>query len=258
MQPVYTLQNCRFAYQLRWSLAVFTRPEAADLNAVMPPSDWLQQPGIRLLEQQRFDAGFRFLLSTVPEIAPHRIIRALKGRFQWLLTGNRVKILKRNYALRSVGETKTEVVDTYLAQQLIRHPCADKHVQQRFSQFQIQRDVDLNEPRFSNHGMFWYNLHLVLITRERVRDISIDFVRTTRDIILNVSQAAGHLLARAAILPDHVHMTLGCLLTEAPGDVAIHYLNGLNLALGTAMFNFGAYIGTFSAYDLGAIRANPG
>jgi hypothetical protein len=74
-------------------------------------------------------------------------------------------------------------------------------------------------------------------------------------MILKASRAKGHRLCRAGILADHVHLLLGCNLTEAPQEVALGYLN--NLAYAQQMrpvYQFGFYVGTVGEYDLGAIR----
>jgi REP element-mobilizing transposase RayT len=64
----------------------------------------------------------------------------------------------------------------------------------------------------------------------------------------------GHRLSRAAILPDHIHLTLGCEVSESPEDVVLGYLN--NCAYVQDMkpiYKFGYYVGTFGEYDRGAV-----
>lgn len=77
----------------------------------------------------------------------------------------------------------------------------------------------------------------------------------TRDMILGVVKKKGHRLSRAAILSDHVHMTIGCAIRESPEAVALTYLNNLAYAHGMQpLFCHGYYVGTFGAYDLDAVR----
>jgi hypothetical protein len=67
----------------------------------------------------------------------------------------------------------------------------------------------------------------------------------------------GHRLSRAAILPDHVHLLLGCNLTESPEEVALGYLNNLAFAQDMQrVYQLGYYVGTAGEYDLGAVRRN--
>jgi REP element-mobilizing transposase RayT len=74
-------------------------------------------------------------------------------------------------------------------------------------------------------------------------------------MILGVVKKKGHRLSRAAILSDHVHMTIGCAIRESPEAVALTYLNNLAYAHGMQpLFCHGYYVGTFGAYDLDAVR----
>jgi hypothetical protein len=64
-----------------------------------------------------------------------------------------------------------------------------------------------------------------------------------------------HLLADAGILSDHIHLAIGCDVNESPQEVALRYLNNLAYSQGMkAAYQYGAYVGTFGDYDLGAIR----
>ena len=58
----------------------------------------------------------------------------------------------------------------------------------------------------------------------------------------------------AAVLPDQIHLTLGCDLAESPEQVALSHLNNLAFAVGMkALFEYGYWVGTFGEYDLGAV-----
>ena len=81
------------------------------------------------------------------------------------------------------------------------------------------------------------------------------FLRVAALAGVNWLTPVGHLLARAGILSDHVHLALGCGIEESPLQVALGYLNNLAYAQGmTAVYQFGFYVGTFGEYDWGAIR----
>ena len=72
--------------------------------------------------------------------------------------------------------------------------------------------------------------------------------------ILAVADKRGHLLSRGAVLPDHVHLLLGCPLEVSPEEVAMCYLNNLAFLLGMRpWFQFEYYVGTLGEYDRGAI-----
>jgi REP element-mobilizing transposase RayT len=132
---------------------------------------------------------------------------------------------------------------------------ADPRVQRSFAKYQIHHpEIDLSQPQQTQHAIYWYNLHLVLVNEGRWREINDDTLQRMHDTIERASKAKGHLLSRAAILPDHVHMTLGCKLEEMPQEVVLSYMNNLAYACGgKAVFRFSYYEGTFSDYDLGVI-----
>ena len=78
-------------------------------------------------------------------------------------------------------------------------------------------------------------------------------------MIESASQRKGHRLRRAGLLPDHVHLTLGCNPEESPDEVALSYMNNLADAQGMSeVFQYSYFVGTFGEYDLGVIpRAGP-
>lgn len=84
--PIYTPENCNFAYQLDWSLSVFWRTAPAT-DAWLPA---LQQAteadGVRVL-RHRFERPDRslFLVSTRPAVPVQAIPKSVKGRLQYLV-----------------------------------------------------------------------------------------------------------------------------------------------------------------------------
>src|SRR5262249_49395483 len=86
LAPLYTAANCKFAYQLNWSLTVYwrTAPGAADWWPTLQAAT--EADGIRLL-QHRFakpDLSL-FLVSTQPQVPAQLIPQRVKGRLQHLL-----------------------------------------------------------------------------------------------------------------------------------------------------------------------------
>ncbi len=132
---------------------------------------------------------------------------------------------------------------------------ADQRVQQRFEKYQIHHaEIDLSTARHTSHAIYTYNLHLVFAAEERWPEIRDPVLCKARDMIESASRAKGHLLKRAALLPDHVHITLGCDLSESPETVALAYMNNLAFAHGmTPVFRFSYFTGTFGEFDLGVI-----
>ncbi len=105
---------------------------------------------------------------------------------------------------------------------------ADERVQQALAAVQFsETTVDLGQVRRSSHGEFIYNLHLVLVHDERWHEIRPEVLESIQSMIVRASKKKDHLLSVVGLLSDHVHMTLGCSLTESPLDVALGYLNNL-------------------------------
>jgi REP element-mobilizing transposase RayT len=179
----------------------------------------------------------------------------VKGRLQHLLHGQMSRPFRRNYCLRSIGSTRREKLELYLANQLGHHPMAEPRVQQRLKQYQICRpEVDLSQPSRTSHAVYWYNLHIVIVNDGRYMETRDELLAALRDMILKASQSKGHGLSRAAIVPDHIHLTLRCNLEESPEAVVLAYMNNLAYVYGMKpTFRFSYYVGTFSEYDLGVI-----
>ncbi len=109
--------------------------------------------------------------------------------------------------------------------------------------------------RQSSYGQYIYNLQLVLVYNSRGVDVRKEWLKTTREMTLGISQRKGHFLRSMGIAADHLHLLLGCGVAESPRDVAMSYMNNLAYAHGMArVFQFGFYAGTFGRYDLNAIR----
>ncbi len=256
LSPIYTLDNCQPAYQLNWSLSVFWHqpPSAAEwLDALQAATE---PDGVRVLEHRFVDERMsQLLVSTKPAVSPHALVRSVKGRLQYQVRGERPKAFQRNYCLRSVGSVTREAVENYVRAQAGHHSMADPRVQAVFERNQLcNPHVDLSLPREGDHAIYWYNLHMVLVHTERFREVCEERIAARRAMIVGVCEKQRYLLSRGGIVSDHVHLTLGGVPNQSPGEIAVRFMN--NLAYGDGMkrvFEFGYYVGTFGDYDLGAI-----
>jgi REP element-mobilizing transposase RayT len=258
IEPIYTPDNCKAAYQLNWSLAVFwnTRPPSSDewLDALREAT---KADGVHLLEHRLTEANAsQFLISTRPETPPPSAVRAVKGRLQYLVRDKVPKAFRRNYSLWSVGTVNSKVIEQYIDDQTRHHPMADPRVQRQLESLAIDGGRDmLDQPRLSGHAQFCYNLHLVVVSRDRDVEIRPRVLEARRAMLLAAAHKKGHLLGNGQVVADHLHLSLGCQLAESPQEVALGYLNNLAYAEGMKpIYQFGYYAGTFSRYDLDAIR----
>jgi REP element-mobilizing transposase RayT len=257
MEPLYTAANCKPAYELRWSLTLFTAAPITPAHTwIAPLKANVERDGVRILEHvSREPLIHQFLVSTKPNVAPPAIIKSVKGRLQHLIRDNHPNAFRRNFSLTSVGEVRRKVVEAYVANQLGHHQTADPRVQERLARFQLTFPVDLSQAQFSSHGRYLCNLHLVLVHDGRWMELEEARLTTTRDMLLKAAKSKGHQMSRIALLADHLHVTLGSGYSQSPEEVALSYLNNLSYAHGMkAMYQFSYFVGTFGEYDLGAIR----
>lgn len=256
--PIYTSENCTPAFQLNWSYALFWHAAAIDdsqwktaLNEVLSPD------GIRVLDCFRPQANVtQLLLSTLPDIAPQFLAQRVKGRLQHLIRERIPSAFRRNYSLASVGSTKREKLESYVAQQIEHHQYADPRFRAFLGRFQIVRaNVDLSQRQATSHALYTFNLHVVLETQPGMSAYGEPTLQAWHDMIQRASLSKGHRLSRASILPDHIHLLVGCKHDESPEQVALGYLNNLAHACGMKpVFRYSYYVGSFGEYDLGGIE----
>ena len=251
LEPIYTNDNCRFAAPLLWSLSIFWREsELTDDWKTLLTKD-LEADGIRILSHQFSDSQTsQFGISTLPDVAPAMIVQRVKGRLYHLIHKRKPKPFKGNFSIRSVGHAPREAVEAYVAGQLVHHKMADPNVQARLREYQIScPEVDLSQMQKTSHGVFWYNLHLVFVHRERWNEIRHTVLDRVRSMMLAVAKKKKYRLAKAGILTDHVHLVLGCPFDATPLEVTLGFLN--NLAFANQMkpvYQFGAYVETVGEY----------
>ena len=256
--PLYTVETCpNPAYQLKWAYTLFWHqpPKSADWLDGLKKAN--EPDGIRILQHEFTSSSIsQFLVSTKPEVVPQTMIQRIKGRLQTQLRPLFPNAFQRNYALRSIGWVDRITVNNYVAGQLQHHPLADPRAISQLEKYQFADDrVKLETPSRTSHGIYWYNLHLVLVNAERYR--SIDDGRLSRLLLMikSVAQKKQQSLSRVGILPDHCHLTLRAPLDVSPAEVALSYLNNLAYALGMRPeFRFSYYVGTFGEYTTKAIR----
>jgi REP element-mobilizing transposase RayT len=257
-QPIYTANNMRLAYELRWSLTVFwTQAPPGPATWLQPLAETTEADGVRILEHRFIkDTVSQFLVSTKPHVTPAQCIRSAKGRLQYLVRAKLPKAFHRNYSIISVGSGNQKAIEGYVASQLQHHRMPDPRVDAMLAAYQFADEaLDLGRPRHSSHGEFIFNLHLVAVNEQRFAEVSDECCRRTLEVVKGVARKKHHLLSRIGLLVDHVHWTVGCGIDEAPLDVGLGYLNNLAFAHGMRpLFQFGFYAGTFGPYDMGAVR----
>jgi len=257
MEPIYTSENVTPAFQLNWGLTVFWR------QPPIPDHEWLKElqaatepDGVRVLKHRcTTNNASQFFISTKPHVAPSEMIRSIKGRLQHLIGSREPKAFQRNYAVRSIGTATRSVVEDYVAKQLGHHVMADERVNDLLKQYQKSfPNVDLSLPVFSAHGQSWYCMHLVVVNDGRWMEIQGSFLNSISQMVERVAAKHQFRLSRVGLLPDHLHLTLGCPIDQSPETIALKFLNNCAYAVGMKpVFQFGYYAGTIGEYDRSAV-----
>ena len=257
---LYTAHNLRPAFALHydwtgWPTAGTTLPAQTAPVALETAPLW-EKDGLRLLQPHATTEKVQILFSVTPQVSPTFFCMRVKGRLQHALRKCGTPVdFSRKVSFRSLGENTSDVVENYIRGQVGKCDFADPRFRHTMRQFTIVSDeVRLAEPSESNSGRYWYDLHLVLVVADRFRITAIEQLASIRDAALTVAAEGGHQIAALSVMPDHVHMALRGNIERSPEEIALEFQNGLARAAGCRVCQDGFYVGTFSEYDLDAIR----
>jgi REP element-mobilizing transposase RayT len=158
--------------------------------------------------------------------------------------------------VRTIGDNTTAEVEAYIRRQVDKEPLADPRFRDFLREFSlVDPQVDLAQPTASNSGRYWYNVHLVLVVGARHRLTDRTSLTTLRDWSLAIAKKKGHAISTLSVMPDHIHAALRGNINDAPNDIALAFLNNLAYAMGQkAVWQPGYYAGTFSEYNMDAVR----
>jgi REP element-mobilizing transposase RayT len=259
--PEYTADHVTFAYQLRYNWAGWPSnstfpPEPDKLFFTRLEQAW-ESDGIRLLERKWAQDEIRILASVLPWVSPIDFAGRVKGRLQHALRKNQTQAkFSRKLAVCTVGEMQRMTVEKYIENQVAHEGFADARFEAFLQQFTVVDDtVDLVEPTRSRSGRYWYNLHLVLVVRDRFRIMDAGRLGKLRDGSLRIAELKGHRISRLSVMPDHLHVALRANIDHSPEEVALSYMNNLSFLIRQpALWQPSYYVGGFGEYHMGAIR----
>ncbi len=84
--PIYTVANCKAAYQLNWASSLFWHGSVADAAWLPELQAATEADGVRVLEHRFAKPGVsQLLVSSRPDVAPQRVVWSVKGRLQHLV-----------------------------------------------------------------------------------------------------------------------------------------------------------------------------
>ncbi len=261
LEPLYRSENLHPAFQLRyswtgWLKSAWTNlPDARILDAVDP---FWEQDGMRHLEQSWADDHFQITFSAKPDVSPVLLAARAKGRLQYLFrnAASGFPGFTRKVSVRSIGENTSQDVAAYIASQVEKEAFDDPRFRAMLAQFtRAFPAVDLAVPTESARGRYWYNLHVVLVSAGRGRYRDPVQLRTLYDHSLKIADRKAHQIAAISVMPDHLHLALRGNIESSPQDIVLGFQNNLAFVMGQIpIWQEGFYTGTFSEYDMGAIR----
>lgn len=260
-EPYYTGDCTTPAYQLRYNWTGWPSEGQTLCEPDEPFFDELAQrwegDGIRLLERRWSAKQVQTTASVKPSVAPQEFAKRMKGRLQHALRKADMNVkFSRKLAMRTVGETKTATVESYIENQVAKEPLADPRFAEFLEQFTVAgQNGDLTEPTRTHSGRYWYNLHLVLVIRDRSRISDEQSLSTLRDGTLRIAELKGHRISRLSVMPDHLHLALRGNIEMSPQDIALNFMNNLaHLMRISALWMPSYYVGSIGCYDMNAIR----
>ena len=261
-QPLYNPSTASAAYQLRFAWSAFPAEPplpnsiSETINLLKPL--W-ESDGLRVLEHHLSPDAVQILFSVLPSISPEFLAARAKGRLDHALRQSGTPVnFRRNFAVRSVGDNTRRDLEAYLARQVEKEEFADPRNAEAMEHFTVLNEtVDLSQPATSTRGLYWYNLHLVLVVAGRHRLHDRELLQRLHDAALAVAQKKEHPVSRLAVLPDHLHLTLRPKIDESPEQVAFIYQNNLAHMLRQGrVWADSYYVGTFGEYTTHAVHRN--
>jgi REP element-mobilizing transposase RayT len=251
-RPIYTAENTKFAFQLRWGVTLFWATPVDECKWLNPLRSAMEADKIRFLSWRWLTPdSTQIVVSSTPSSSPCFIIQRLKGRLQYVIREHAKKALRLHYSIRSFGTQERNIVEQYVEGQSKHHLMATSKSQSIFEDLNYQDSaVDLAQMRTTSHGSYWYNLHVVIVHAERWCDVNRSRLERVKRVILQSGKQKTWRISKFAILADHIHIALGCNFEDTPESVVLSHMNNVAWIYEmTPILQFSAYVGTFSEYD---------
>jgi REP element-mobilizing transposase RayT len=215
-----------------------------------------EHDGLRLLESRWTDGEIQCTFSTLPDICPVFVAARAKGRLNDALRkfGHPVRF-QRNFSIRSVGDNARDSVERYILNQVSKAGFVDTRFAEDIAPFTMSDpSCDLSVATRFGRGLYWYNLHLVLVVADRgvIRDVTI--LKRVFDGTKRIAAKRGYRLSTLSVMPDHLHTSLRGNPSQSPWDIALCFQNNLAFQLGVPLWKETFYVGSFSEYTMRALR----
>jgi REP element-mobilizing transposase RayT len=219
-----------------------------------------ERDGFNLLTFKSKDNVLLTAFETSPRISPVEFCRKIKGRLSHQFRVNGVPVeFSRAVSFRSLGHNTTKIVNQYVKNQVMKEDLADeayRKILKKHTQWDCQRD--LTWASATHYGLYWYNIHLVIVAADRnIRIAKDETFETIKRTLPKIALKNGCEIAHFAIVPDHIHISLAANPKLAPFQIGMSFLNNLAYVLDVGeCWRREFYVGTFSEYDLKALKGS--
>ena len=260
--PIYKPENLSPAYQLRFSWTGFPKrgtvlPTTVPLGELDELLSAWEADGIRLLEHRWQADKVQATVSLLPHVSPSVLAARTKGRIQYVMRERGLALrFARHFSVRSLGDTTREAVEGYVQQQVRRSGLIDPRYREELQRCTLRNPhIDLRKPWVTDSGLYWYNLHVVMVTAERYRMDGARSAPTVSDACRATAVKHNYEISTLSVMPDHVHIALRGKPADSPQEIALRFQNNTAWALGQIRFwEHNYYAGTFGEYTMHAVR----
>jgi REP element-mobilizing transposase RayT len=256
--PLYRLTPANGVYRLQysWTGWPFNKGDFGETptHLIARTSPLWKKDGLTVLEYRWLPEHVQILFQATPGVAPTFVAARAKGRLDHALRTAGIDMwLSRKTSIRALGDNTRHDVEAYVEHQVDKERFVDPQFEDGLTDLQVvNNEVDLAKPVFSAHGKYWYNLHVVFVTEQRIRLRELQQLRTIRDATLKIAAKKRHAVSRLAVMPDHLHVALRPQIEESPLQVAFAYLNNLGHMVGR-LWQEGYYVGSFGEYSANVV-----
>ena len=262
LTPLYTPKNTKCIHSLYydwtgWASGKVILPDSIGEAIEKCSLSW-EKDGF-LLDKWKVKSDMIQILFTVnPEITPVLFSKRVKGRLDNALRklGTPVKF-SRKVGFRCLGENTREIVNSYVQKQVGKSDYVDSRFKDELRGYTVHNEkVDLSQPVTVAHGRYWFNIHLVLVVEDRRNPITQKRIfEKVKSTCFRIADKNGEAIARLAVMPDHIHISLKGNPKISPVEAGCSFLSNLAYVLGNNhCWNDEFYVGTFSEYALNEIK----
>ena len=190
-----------------------------------------------------------------PGVSPVFCASRVKGRLQHALRAKGLpNAFSRKVSVRALGINVSDIVTRYLRNQTVHADYADPRYLRQFSDAaEEDASLDLSQPIETGSGRYWYNLHMVLVTENRVKIGKEDFLPKIPAAVEKWASGSGCAVKSVAVMPEHIHLLFRGAPDKSPAELAESCWSILNRGAGCRLYSDRIYIGTCSEYTLRAV-----